>query len=73
MQMEDIDHTHPHTDESFGAAFRRGARVAADGGERSTGTAETTDDQMADVPHQPPNEGAHRTFERGMEGRDETV
>jgi hypothetical protein len=67
-EMRDVDHTHPHTDESFGGRFRRGV-VAADGGER--GGRET--DQMDEVSHESPGEGANRAFERGTEGRDERV
>jgi len=74
--MQDVDHTHPHTDEPFGAAFRRGPDVAADGGEReSSDRAEeeqrTETEAMEDVDHESPTEGANRTFERGTEGRDE--
>ena len=32
MRMEEIDHTHPHTTETFDKVFRRGPAVAADGG-----------------------------------------
>ncbi|SFS05956.1 hypothetical protein SAMN05216559_2950 [Halomicrobium zhouii] len=75
--MQDVDHTHPHTDEPFGAAFRRGPDVAADGGERtgseSTDEQQTDDEAMEDVDHESPTEGANRTFERGTEGRDESV
>ena len=73
--MENVDHTHPHTDEPFGDAFRRGPDVAADGGERrSNEEAQPTDsEEMEDVDHESPNEGANRTFERGTEGRDESV
>jgi len=76
-EMQDVDHTHPHTDEPFGAAFRRGPDVAADGGERNG--SESADEQqpdeesMEDVDHESPTEGANRTFERGTEGRDESV
>jgi len=71
-QMRDVDHTHPHTNETFGAAFTRGPAVAADGGsdiERTDETAAT----MADVDHDSPDEGVDRAYERGTEGRDETV
>ena len=66
MAMKDVDHTHPHTNEPFGQTFYRGA-IAADGGR-------TDDEQtMEDIHHEPPNEGATRTFERGTEGRDEVA
>ena len=69
--MADVDHTHPHTNEAFGAgAFTRGQSVAADGGERSD--AETTR-TMADVDHESPGEGVTRAYERGTEGRTDTV
>jgi len=82
MEMQDIDHTHPHTDEPFVEPFRRGRVVAADGGERDAAEdigveapPEEEDDPetMEDVPHDSPNEGTNRTFERGREGRDESV
>jgi len=96
-EMNDVDHTHPHTDEPFGAAFRRGPTVAADGGERSNGSRSSSerssdggrdsgtesrradaDDEvdaetMGDVDHESPSEGATRAFERGTEGRTDSV
>jgi len=63
MKMKDIDHTNPHTNEPFTAAFSRGAEIAADGGR------ETGDERMKDVTHESPNDGPKRTFERGTEGR----
>jgi len=71
-QMSDVDHTNPHTDETFGAAFRRGPDVAADGGRAN---AEDTDEQtMDDVDHEPPEgEGANPAYERGTEGRADSV
>jgi hypothetical protein len=69
-ELQDIDHTHPYTDEPFVESFRRG-QLVADGGE--TDATEEADDTMEDVAHTSPNEGANRTFERGREGRDETV
>jgi hypothetical protein len=73
--MEDVDHTHPHTDETFGQTqtFRRGAVVAADGGRDESADAEEDDETMEDVEHESPSEGANRTFERGTEGRTDTV
>jgi hypothetical protein len=70
MSMRNVDHTHPYTDESFGGMFRRGQLVAADGGAPDP---TTTDETMEDVAHEAPTEGANRSFERGMEGRSETV
>jgi hypothetical protein len=79
--MKDVDHTHPHTNESFARtqAFRRGAVVVADGGRddqsrtRQTPPADgETDETIADVEHEAA-EGANRTFERGTEGRTDTV
>jgi len=32
--MNDVSHTHPHDAQGAGPVFRRGPRVAADGGER---------------------------------------
>jgi len=71
MTMKDVDHTHPHTNEAFGELHNRGAVVAADGGHPAEDEAET--ERMEDVSHEPPSEGANRAFERGTEGRDETV
>ncbi|WP_135303114.1 hypothetical protein [Haloarcula amylovorans] len=73
--MGDVDHTHPHTNETFGAAFKRGPAVAADGGERSSehDAEDEADETMADVDHEAPGEGVTRAYERGTEGRDETV
>ena len=75
--MQDVDHTHPHTDETFGDAFRRGPDVVADGGVRD-GTDEsdeenTNGETMEDVDHESPTGAANRSFERGTEGRDESV
>jgi len=75
--MADVDHTHPHTNEAFGAgSFTRGQSVAADGGERSDG-GENADaeesETMKDVDHESPGEGVTRTYERGTEGRTDTV
>ena len=67
MQMRDVDHTNPYTNAPFGPTFHSNQAVAADGGR------ESTEETMADVSHEPPNEGATRAFERGTEGRDETV
>ena len=67
-QMKDVDHTHPHTNDTFGNAFTRGPAVAADGGEPSERTA-----TMADVDHESADEGVDRAYERGTEGREETV
>ncbi|PSP95616.1 hypothetical protein BRC91_01690 [Halobacteriales archaeon QS_4_62_28] len=77
-KMSDVDHTHPHTDEPFGAAFRRGPAVAADGGKRDDGSQaendeQTNDETMEDVDHESPSEGADRAFERGTEGRTDSV
>ncbi len=87
--MKDVSHTNPYTDESFGetVVFRRGQTVAADGGERTDGSRsssgrrsdggrreESEKQTMKDVSHTPPTgDGAMRVFERGTEGRDETV
>jgi hypothetical protein len=71
MQMEDVDHTNPYTDRPFGetVAFERGV-VAADGGRPDA----DDDRTMAEVSHTPPHgEGAMRAFERGTEGRADTV
>jgi hypothetical protein len=69
--MRDVDHTHPHTNETFGAAFVRGPAVAADGGEADSEPA--ADDTMEDVDHENAGEAVSRAYERGTEGRDESV
>ena len=70
-EMKDVDHTNPHTDETFGAAFKRGPTVAADG---DRADAEQDDEEtMEDVDHEPPGEGANPAFERGTEGRSDSV
>ena len=69
--MGSIEHTHPETNGTFGAVFRRGPVVAADGGERDA--EEETDETMEDIDHEAPDEGVTRAYERGTEGRDETV
>ncbi len=71
MTMKDVDHTHPHTDEPFGELHNRGAVVAADGGNPES--AENATETMEDVNHEPPADGANRAFERGTEGRTDTV
>jgi hypothetical protein len=80
--MKDISHTNPYTGESFGEqvqVFDRGTTVAADGGEPGadgpTDTTRTDAQTMKDVDHTPPNEsdGVNRVYERGTEGRDESV
>ncbi|MDS0284175.1 hypothetical protein [Haloarcula onubensis] len=68
-QMKDVDHTHPHTNDTFGTAFARGPAVAADGGRDADETTET----MADVDHESADEGVDRAYERGTEGRTDTV
>ena len=61
-RMDDIDHTHPHTGEAFGAnggVFTRGP-AAADGG--------TEDDEMRDIDHVAPDgDGANEVWDRGPE------
>ncbi|GGK61756.1 hypothetical protein [Haloarcula sebkhae] len=71
--MGSIQHTHPETNGTFGAVFRRGPVVAADGGERDAEDEEETDEKMEDIDHEAPDEGVTRAYERGTEGRDETV
>jgi hypothetical protein len=68
--MRAVDHTHPHTNDTFGTVFTSGQAVAADGGK----TDRTDDTQtMADVDHTSTDEGVDRAYERGTEGRDEPV
>ena len=64
--VADVSHTHPHTDETFGAVYRRGPAVA-DGG-RDGPTEETETESMRDVDHTPPHgEGANEVWARGRE------
>ena len=70
-QMRDVDHTHPHTGEAFGFRLQRGT-IVADGGEEQR--SEPDDETMADVTHDTEeDEATTRTFERGTEGRGDTV
>ena len=59
-RMDEIEHTHPHTGEAFGAnggVFARGP-AAADGG--------TEGEAMRDVEHEAPDgDGASEVWERG--------
>jgi hypothetical protein len=81
--MAGVDHTNPSTGETFTETFQRGVVVIADGGRRDAGpeggetgsrAADPPDeDTMEDVEHESPTEGANRSFERGTEGRTETV
>jgi len=73
--MRDVDHTHPHTNQTFGAAFQRGPAVAADGGEADADTEEENDADasMSDVDHESPGDGVNRAYERGTEGRTDSV
>jgi len=67
MDMRDIQHTNPYTEEPFGSKLSDNETVAADGGR------EATTETLGDIDHEPPTGGATRSFERGNEGRDETV
>jgi hypothetical protein len=73
--MDDVDHTHPHTNDGFGEAFQRGPDIAADGGEREA--AESTDsgtesETMAEIDHGSPTDVSNRYFERGPAERGDT-
>ncbi|MEF8936768.1 hypothetical protein [Halobacteriaceae bacterium SHR40] len=76
MEMRDIDHTHPHTGESFGTQYYDAGAVAADGGreaaEKADEDAEQTTETMADVDHDA-SEGTVRSFQRGSDGRESSV
>jgi hypothetical protein len=67
MKMQEINHTHPQTGTAFGQNYYDSGTVAADGGR------EPGEETMADVDHEPPSEGASRSFERGTEGRERSV
>jgi len=69
--MRAVDHTHPHTNDTFGTVFTSGQAVAADGG--TADGADEQDETMADVDHDSPDEGVDRAYERGTEGRTDTV
>jgi hypothetical protein len=73
--MRDVDHTHPHTNQTFGTAFQRGPAVAADGGEADAESESESDadETMSDVDHESPGDGVNRTYERGTEGRTDSV
>ena len=67
MDMRDIQHTNPDTHEPFGKKLYDNRTVAADGGR------EPASETLADIDHEAPTGGATRSFERGNEGRDESV
>ncbi|WP_336327675.1 hypothetical protein [Halovenus sp. HT40] len=67
MNMQDIDHTHPNTGTAFGQNYYDSGTVATDGGR------DEDEETMEDVDHEPPSEGATRSFERGTEGRERSV
>jgi hypothetical protein len=72
-RLGEISHTHPDTNEAFGdaMAYHRGPTVAADGGANQP---ERSDDRLRDVDHEPPaGEGAQGAYDRGTEGRSESV
>ena len=69
--MREVDHTHPHTNDTFGTVFTSGQAVAADGG--SADGADDARETMADVDHDSPDGGVDRAYERGTEGRTDTV
>jgi len=58
MKMRDVDQTHPDTNRAFGFAVYA-SELVADGGR------EASEQTMADVEHEPPTDGARRSFERG--------
>jgi hypothetical protein len=71
-EMGEVDHTHPITDRPFGERFDPTTAVVADGGERGAGDADP--DRMGGVDHETPDgDGADPVFERGTEGRDDSV
>ena len=49
--LADVDHTHPHTGETFGGVYRRGPAVA-DGSGPGVGVDETPE-RLRDVDHAP--------------------
>jgi hypothetical protein len=67
MDMRDMQHTNPYTKEPFGKKLYDRDTVAADGGR------EPATETLGDIDHEAPTGGATRSFERGNEGRDETV
>ncbi len=72
-EMGEVDHTHPITNRPFGERFDPTTAIVVDGGERGGGPDEDPD-EMADVDHETPvGDGADPAFERGTEGRDESV
>ena len=74
QRMTDVDHTNPHTGETFGTVYRRGPAVA-DGGERrdaagdtrQESTAESDRKTMADVDHESPNGDVAGVWDRGLD------
>ena len=66
QRMADVNHTNPHTGETFGTVYRRGPAVA-DGGEPRDGTAESERKTMADIDHESPNGDVAAVWDRGLD------
>ena len=65
--MANVNHTHPHTDETFGGVYRRGPAVA-DGGEVET----RAENRMDTVDHTPrEGDGVNAVWTRGSGDVDE--
>ncbi|MDY6818848.1 MAG: hypothetical protein SVG88_09315 [Halobacteriales archaeon] len=54
--LSEIDHTHPTDNRSFGAAFRRGPTVIADGGRRETAREPAATDEESEMEPADPTE-----------------
>lgn len=61
--MADVDHTHPYDDRSFGAMFRRGPIVAADGG-RADADRDSNDPSPEETARDPVDETGRRIPEQ---------
>jgi hypothetical protein len=70
--LSDVDHTHPHTDETFGGVYRRGPAVA-DGAGPGVGVDCAVDECLGEVDHAADGaEAAADVWKRGPADADGT-
>ncbi|MFB6079956.1 MAG: hypothetical protein ABEJ81_02970 [Haloferacaceae archaeon] len=69
--LADVDHTHPHTGETFGGVYRRGPAVA-DGAGPGVGVDDATPERLGDVDHADATTADNALWARGVRDRDRT-